>query len=290
MQIGQKINLLRKNAGITQEQLAQQLHVSRQTISKWEAGTSLPDIESVIGISRVFGLSLDDLLLENDRETADIDDSARNQSEILGETLESGNGVSFKSLEELVKMNRRNRIVVLLVTVILVLGAGIVLGGILDNKLANTTLKMEYSLYQYMELAGRATALVDTNAKNEVLLVADGTYDDGAGKLAAIVCDVYYSVNNKVKPLGTIASGGTAYPIAVDRTGIYTASGHSVERFIVDEVTNELVLAEAVNEIYDNDGNVTYEKEVAGVKTVSNEEEFMELFEDYAKAITVSFQ
>lgn len=48
MQIGQKINCI--NAGITQEQL----HVSRQTISKWESGMTQPDIENVVTISRLF--------------------------------------------------------------------------------------------------------------------------------------------------------------------------------------------------------------------------------------------
>lgn len=44
MIIGNKINQLRKLAGMTQEQLAEKLNVSRQTISKWEAGTTMPDL------------------------------------------------------------------------------------------------------------------------------------------------------------------------------------------------------------------------------------------------------
>ena len=42
MQIGNKINQLRKLSGMTQEQLAEKLNVSRQTISKWESGSSSP--------------------------------------------------------------------------------------------------------------------------------------------------------------------------------------------------------------------------------------------------------
>ena len=64
MQIGNKISQLRKLSGMTQEQLAEKLHVSRQTISKWEAGTTMPDLESVATISRMFQVPLDDLMLE----------------------------------------------------------------------------------------------------------------------------------------------------------------------------------------------------------------------------------
>ena len=44
MEIGKKLHQLRKLAGMTQEQLAEKLNVSRQTISKWEAGTTMPDL------------------------------------------------------------------------------------------------------------------------------------------------------------------------------------------------------------------------------------------------------
>lgn len=64
MKIGYQINQLRKLSGMTQEQLAEKLHVSRQTISRWEAGATMPDLESVVSISRIFHVSLEDLLKE----------------------------------------------------------------------------------------------------------------------------------------------------------------------------------------------------------------------------------
>ena len=45
MEIGNKINHLRKLSGMTQEQLAEKLNVSRQTISKWESDSTSPDLE-----------------------------------------------------------------------------------------------------------------------------------------------------------------------------------------------------------------------------------------------------
>lgn len=53
---------LRKLNHLSQEELADQLHISRQTLSKYETGESLPDIEKCKAISDVFGVSLDDLV------------------------------------------------------------------------------------------------------------------------------------------------------------------------------------------------------------------------------------
>ena len=57
VELGTKIRQLRKFSGMTQEQLAEKLHVSRQALSKWENDTSLPDLESVIKISTLFRIS-----------------------------------------------------------------------------------------------------------------------------------------------------------------------------------------------------------------------------------------
>ena len=59
MKIGNKLNQLRKLSGMTQEQLAEKIDVSRQTISKWESDSTSPDLESIVKISRIFHVSLD---------------------------------------------------------------------------------------------------------------------------------------------------------------------------------------------------------------------------------------
>ena len=64
MGIGIKIKEARANKGLTQEQAAEALLVSRQTISNWENGKSLPDIVSVIKMSELYEISLDGLLKE----------------------------------------------------------------------------------------------------------------------------------------------------------------------------------------------------------------------------------
>ena len=57
----EKLAKLRKSRGYSQETLAEKLGVSRQTVAKWEAGDSVPDLELAASVSRVFGVSLDSL-------------------------------------------------------------------------------------------------------------------------------------------------------------------------------------------------------------------------------------
>lgn len=62
MTIGAKIQILRKQKGLSQEQLAEELGVSRQAVSKWEAEQSIPDIDKIIVLSDFFGVTTDYIL------------------------------------------------------------------------------------------------------------------------------------------------------------------------------------------------------------------------------------
>ena len=64
MTFGEKLQLLRKSRGWTQEQLSAQINISRQALSKWESGAAIPDTENVIRLSRLFAVSTDYLLLD----------------------------------------------------------------------------------------------------------------------------------------------------------------------------------------------------------------------------------
>lgn len=61
MNINEKILLLRKKEGLSQEGLAEKLNVTRQTVSNWELGQTTPDIQQAKNIAQVFKISLDDL-------------------------------------------------------------------------------------------------------------------------------------------------------------------------------------------------------------------------------------
>ena len=75
MEFNEKLQELRKQKNLTQEQLAEQLYVSRTAISKWESGRGYPSIDSLKEISRFFSISLDELLSSEEILTAAQEDS-----------------------------------------------------------------------------------------------------------------------------------------------------------------------------------------------------------------------
>ncbi len=62
MTFADKILTLRKSKGMTQEELAEKLNISRQAISRWEMGTAQPDVENVLQISKLFSVTTDYLI------------------------------------------------------------------------------------------------------------------------------------------------------------------------------------------------------------------------------------
>ena len=64
MKLADKLFELRKEKGWSQEKLAEQINVSRQSISKWESGQALPELEKIVELSKIFQVTTDYLLLE----------------------------------------------------------------------------------------------------------------------------------------------------------------------------------------------------------------------------------
>ena len=82
MNIGEKITLLRKQKGLSQEALAEHLNVSRQAVSRWEMGTALPDATNILLLSKLFGVSTDYLLNDDYNSDQDIP-AVKNQKEFI---------------------------------------------------------------------------------------------------------------------------------------------------------------------------------------------------------------
>ena len=72
MKLSDKITTLRKSNGWSQEDLAEQLNVSRQAISRWENGTALPDANNILQLSKLFNVTTDYLLNEDYSSDDDI--------------------------------------------------------------------------------------------------------------------------------------------------------------------------------------------------------------------------
>ncbi|MBR4812026.1 MAG: helix-turn-helix transcriptional regulator, partial [Bacilli bacterium] len=77
IEIANRLIELRKKSGLSQEELADRLGLSRQAVSKWERAEASPDTDNLICLARIYGVSLDDLL--NTDES--IEDIARNVKE-----------------------------------------------------------------------------------------------------------------------------------------------------------------------------------------------------------------
>lgn len=75
MNFAEKISKLRREANLSQFAFAEKLHVSRQTVSKWELGVSYPEIDKLIAISDLFHVSIDYLLKDTEgrRSNASLD-------------------------------------------------------------------------------------------------------------------------------------------------------------------------------------------------------------------------
>lgn len=80
MNFSQKIFELRKASGMSQEQLAEKMNVSRQSISKWELGESQPDIDRLPELSKLFNVSIDSLLMSNEIDECKVQ-AEKEQSE-----------------------------------------------------------------------------------------------------------------------------------------------------------------------------------------------------------------
>lgn len=85
MEFSEKIFTLRKSYNLTQEQLADELNVSRQSISKWESGQTVPELEKIVAMSQIFGVTTDYLLKpsEIDELSVKTDRLEKQQQELL---------------------------------------------------------------------------------------------------------------------------------------------------------------------------------------------------------------
>ena len=99
------LKTLRKNKGLSQEELSVKLHVVRQTISKWEQGLSVPDAEMLINISELFETPVSEILGEN------IEKREKNDLKVISEKLE----VINEQLSNYQKEKRKKRIHALII-------------------------------------------------------------------------------------------------------------------------------------------------------------------------------
>ena len=87
MKLSEKIQYLRKENSLTQEQLAEQCNVSRQAITKWESDITIPETEKIIFLSRLFKVSIDVLLKDELDITGVKDVSCCGKTQIINSNV-----------------------------------------------------------------------------------------------------------------------------------------------------------------------------------------------------------
>ena len=135
--LGENLKALRKQKGMSQEVMAQQLNVVRQTVSKWEQGLSVPDAQMLTRIAELFEVPVSSLLGESIEENVNINEIAV-QLAILNEQLASRRGRNRKIL----------RIIMIVIAAVIAayLLLHIVFGVIMDNNRVMSSATLTCSL------------------------------------------------------------------------------------------------------------------------------------------------
>lgn len=134
-------------------------------------------------------------------------------------------------------------------------------------------------------------ALVDIGLEHDVLFVTEQSYTYDTGVQVTLDCHVYYVIDGSVKDLGSVESEGTAYPVSYGQGCIYTAGNHSVSKYVIDEMTYQLICEQKDEVSYDADGNASYIRSYPGMdkEKSSTEKTYNEAMEAYHEAVPISF-
>lgn len=133
MKFNEKLIELRKKQGLSQEELGYKLNVTRQTISKWELGQTTPEMDKLVDISKIFNISVDELINESE--------VANNQKTVIED----------QPIEEK-KETKNNKIIIVIVGVLIVVVALIIIKGLtwitMTNKLLNGSNDVQENIFE----------------------------------------------------------------------------------------------------------------------------------------------
>lgn len=214
MILADKIIRLRKKAGWSQEELAEQLGVTRQSVSKWEGAQSVPDIEKILQMSRIFGVTTDYLLkneLENERE--EVEASVRAEEAEITPLRR----ITLEEATEYLKLRKRAAPKVALATALCVLSPVPLIAlsslGIQDNMAAGIGLcvllilvAVGVGLFLYCAFQVKAYEYLDT----EPFARADGVEQMVREEMVA-----YQSLYMKCNIIGTVLCILAALPLFI---------------------------------------------------------------------------
>jgi transcriptional regulator with XRE-family HTH domain len=165
MTTGEKIRQIRKMSGMTQEELASKLSVTRQTISRYESGASTIDLETAATLCRLFQISLDEFA-----------DDAQEEKK----AMKANEKITLKDMMNANRRSQQNTVVLLGGLFFIMIG---VLAELFVLAIRSTTLSMEYMMYRYITIGEYASAPVDY----EILMIP-GFMLAGVGLILCGIC------------------------------------------------------------------------------------------------------
>lgn len=173
MSFGDRLQAVRRGAGMTQEAFAQQLKVSRQAVSKWESSRGYPEIEKIIYICNHYGVSMDELFQDEvpHRPSAETKPEQSNNQPMANPPLKESLGNFFSNLSP------RNRLLLWAIPAVVVLALVILLSASLMKGASNEMVPMLVWL-----------GLLILFAVGEAVSVGLTSIWFAAGALAALVC------------------------------------------------------------------------------------------------------
>lgn len=95
MKFNEKLRTLRENKNLSQEMLAQELNVARQTVSKWELGETTPEMDKLVKMSEIFEISLDDLIKDNETIISSTEGNNTNTQKLAGLVINILKGIGI---------------------------------------------------------------------------------------------------------------------------------------------------------------------------------------------------
>lgn len=129
-----KLISLRKQNGWSQEEVAQKLNVSRQSVSKWESGMSIPDLDKIVKLSQIYGVTTDYLLKDEIEETPYIEGIHENNGR--GITLEEANKYMDEVKHRSIKIAIGIALCILSPTILMLLGVMAESGYLMNEDMA----------------------------------------------------------------------------------------------------------------------------------------------------------
>ncbi len=248
--LGRRVQEARKAAGLSQESLGERLGVSRQAVSKWESDASVPDLENLIAMSRIFGVTIGALLgveppeapSEGDAPESPGDgaEDAAPVGELTDRELAAVEAIAQKYLEAVQRprWSRRKKLAAVagacaagLLIVLILNGIFSSLGRRLDQVQDQANYIQSSVSSQIGSLTGQLSDLL--KAQNSIISgydirVADYSLEDRAWYLTASVTPREYTEGTVVTFTARADSGETSSPPAQNEGGIFTVENWAV--------------------------------------------------------------